>query len=122
MNPHSFVYKNSLKSISLLILLALGVAAIFAPHSTGVSVESPKILQSQSPENPSPGDAFGRLPLSFELNQGQADSRVKFLARGQGYGIFLTDNGAAFSFADSSTPLHMRLTGRVCLAANLRRR
>ncbi|HKG61452.1 MAG TPA: SBBP repeat-containing protein [Pyrinomonadaceae bacterium] len=53
-----------------------------------------------------PAEAFGRLPLSFELNQGQADPRVKFLARGQGYGIFLTDNGAAFSINGSA--LHMR--------------
>ena len=109
MNPHSSVYKNSLKSISLLFLLALGLAAIFAPHSTGISVEWPKIPQTEKPKDSAPADAFGRLPLSFELNQGQTDSRVKFLARGQGYGIFLTDNGAAFSFSDSSTPLHMRL-------------
>ncbi len=109
MNPHSSVYKNSLKSISLLFLLALGLAAIFAPHSTGVSVEWPKIPATETPKDSAPGDGFGRLPLSFELNQGQTDSRVKFLARGQGYGIFLTDNGAAFSFGNSPTQLHMRL-------------
>lgn len=34
--------------------------------------------------------AFAKLPLSFEANQGQTDRRVKFLARGTGYGIFLT--------------------------------
>jgi uncharacterized repeat protein (TIGR01451 family) len=34
---------------------------------------------------------------------------VRFLARVHGYGIFLTDNGAVFSFPGSSTPLHMRL-------------
>src|SRR6185369_589280 len=102
MYPHLSLHKNSAKLISLLILLTLGVAAAFAPHSTGSSVEAPHT------ESPSP-DAFGKLPLSFELNQGQTDARVKFLARGHGYGIFLTDNGAAFSFTDSSTPLHMRL-------------
>ncbi len=58
---------------------------------------------------PNATDAFGRLPLSFEVNRGQADARVKFLARGQGYGIFLTDNGAVFSFGESATPLRMRL-------------
>src|SRR6266481_3549123 len=40
-------------------------------------------------------DSFGRLPLSFEANQGQTDSRVKFLARGQGYTLFLTQGGEA---------------------------
>jgi hypothetical protein len=94
--------KTSLKSVSLLIFMALGLAAIFAPHSTGASVEGAKVPHTQNAT-----DTFGRLPLSFELNQGQADSRVRFLARGQGYGIFLTDNGAAFSLGGSS--LHMRL-------------
>ena len=27
-------------------------------------------------------EAYGKLPLSFEANQGQTDKRVKFLARG----------------------------------------
>ena len=30
------------------------------------------------------------LPLSFERNQGQTDAQVKFLARGNGYAVFLT--------------------------------
>ncbi len=40
---------------------------------------------------------YGRLPLSFEVNRGQTDRRVKFLARGQGYGLFLTSSGAVLS-------------------------
>ena len=32
----------------------------------------------------------GRPSLAFEPNQGQADPAVKFLARGRGYGLFLT--------------------------------
>jgi len=40
-------------------------------------------------------DSFGRLPLSFEANQEQTDPRVKFLARGQGYTLFLTHSGEA---------------------------
>src|SRR5215218_11390390 len=95
--------KTSVKSVSLLSLMLLGLAAVFAPHSIGVSVERPTTHREQNP----PADAFGRLPLSFEVNHGQADARVKFLARGQGYGIFLTDNEAAFSFGGST--LHMRL-------------
>ena len=34
--------------------------------------------------------AYGRLPLQFEANQGQTDPRVKFLAHGSGYSVFLT--------------------------------
>ena len=40
---------------------------------------------------------FGQLPLSFEENRGQTDPRVKFLSRGQGYTLFLTDRDAVFS-------------------------
>ncbi|MDQ3011783.1 MAG: hypothetical protein M3X11_13875 [Acidobacteriota bacterium] len=37
---------------------------------------------------------YGKLPLSFEANQGQTDRRVKFLSRGPGYTFFLTANEA----------------------------
>lgn len=34
--------------------------------------------------------AYGRLPLTFEVNHGQTDEQVKFLSRGKGYTLFLT--------------------------------
>lgn len=42
-------------------------------------------------------ELMGQLPLSFEPNAGQVDSRVKFLSRGPGYNVFLTDSGAVLS-------------------------
>ncbi|MSO21919.1 MAG: hypothetical protein EXQ58_01415 [Acidobacteria bacterium] len=36
----------------------------------------------------------GSLSLSFEANQGQVDSRIKFLSRGRGYSLLLTDTEA----------------------------
>jgi Beta-propeller repeat len=33
---------------------------------------------------------YGKLPLAFEVNRGQTDSRVRFCARGSGYGLFFT--------------------------------
>jgi len=33
---------------------------------------------------------IGKLPLSFEMNEGQADSGVSFFSRGPGYGIFFS--------------------------------
>src|SRR3990172_5483924 len=39
-------------------------------------------------------EAYGRLPLAFEANQGQTDARVKFLSRGSGYTLFLTSTEA----------------------------
>jgi Calx-beta domain/Beta-propeller repeat len=43
-----------------------------------------------SPEHAAAAPGAGPLPMSFEPNQGQADPAVKFLARGRGYGLFLT--------------------------------
>jgi len=42
-------------------------------------------------------ETYGKLPLSFEANQGQTDGRVKFLSRGSGYTLFLTGNEAVIS-------------------------
>ena len=39
----------------------------------------------------------GKLPLSFEPNQGQTRARVQFLARGAGYTIFLSPTSATFA-------------------------
>jgi hypothetical protein len=40
--------------------------------------------------------SYGRLPLSFEANQGQTDAQVRFLSRGDGYALFLTSTEAVF--------------------------
>ncbi|MHB8728224.1 MAG: DUF7948 domain-containing protein [Sulfuricaulis sp.] len=42
------------------------------------------------PNATAPTQAFGRLPLSFELNQGQTDASVKFLTRSTGHTEFFT--------------------------------
>lgn len=50
---------------------------LFTP---GIINSSDKARASQS---------IGRLPMSFEVNAGQADSSVKFMSRGSGFGLFL---------------------------------
>jgi hypothetical protein len=59
-------------------------------------------------------DTYGKLPLTFEANQGQTDAKVKFLARGDGYGLFLTPTEAVLSFGKpdaASRALHLRWVG-----------
>ena len=46
-------------------------------------------------------ERYGNLPLSFEANHGQSDSRVKFLSRGSGYSLFLTSNEAVLVLSQS---------------------
>jgi len=48
------------------------------------------------------GNTYGKLPLSFEPNQGQTDARVKFLARASGYTLFVTAEEAVFTGRDGS--------------------
>ena len=43
---------------------------------------------------------YARLPLSFEPNLGQSAAQVKFLSRGQGYGLFLTADRAVLSIRE----------------------
>jgi phosphatidylethanolamine-binding protein (PEBP) family uncharacterized protein len=45
---------------------------------------------------------YGRLPMSFEPNQGQTDAQVKFLSRGRGYQLFLTQGEAVLSLRKPS--------------------
>jgi hypothetical protein len=56
------------------------------------------------------GDSYGKLPLSFEPNQGQTDARVKFLARASGYTLFVTADEAVFAGRDGSVE-RMKLLG-----------
>src|SRR6266851_3145692 len=49
---------------------------------------SPPVSKERIQEN------YGKLPLAFEANVGQADASVQFLARGSGYGLFLTGTEA----------------------------
>jgi len=68
-------------------------------------------------------EAYGNLPISFEANTGQADSRVRFLSRGPGYTLFLTSDEAVLALPaphgksdrsvdpDNPTVMRMRLVG-----------
>ncbi len=51
----------------------------------------------QALRRPQVMDSQRKLPLSFEANQGQTDQRVKFLSRGSGYTLFLTEDSAVLA-------------------------
>jgi hypothetical protein len=65
------------------------------------------MISSAGPESQSPNTSparnrqlvedYGKLPLSFEANTGQVDKSVKFLSRGNGYGLYLTDEEAVLA-------------------------
>ena len=83
---------------SVLVLLAT-----WRSHKT-----VPSAARSNSPSGanskvarPCAVKGYGKLPINFEVNQGQTDSQVRFLARGQGYTLFLTSQHAVLSLRKS---------------------
>src|SRR5260221_8496810 len=84
-----------MKRIAVWLWLASG--AVFS--SSGLSSE----LQGQS---------YLNLPLAFEANHGQSDARVRYLAHGAGYALYLTSNEAVLSLPQAgreALPLGLRL-------------
>jgi hypothetical protein len=59
------------------------------------------------------------LPLFFEANQGQSDPQVKFLARGSGYGLFLTEDEAVLQLRHASPGAqHLSTSSRFSVASS----
>ncbi|MGE0129949.1 MAG: SBBP repeat-containing protein [Blastocatellales bacterium] len=50
-------------------------------------------------------ESFGKLPLSFEANHGQAGKTAEFIARGQGYTFFLNSTEATLALKKSGKNL-----------------
>ena len=67
-----------------------------APAMPGQSPAVPPVVKAE---------AYGKLPLSFEANRGQTDPQVRFLSRGNGYSLFLTDSAAVLSLRKGAPPL-----------------
>ena len=84
------------------------LAGSLAIHAGGVPSRippsSPSLSRSEANSANRSGalKAFSKLPLSFEANQGQTDERVKFLSRGAGYNLFLTESEAVFTLRENS--------------------
>lgn len=92
---------HSLKSVCVLAAVALLAAAFptaAAPASTQATVAS----------------AYGKLPVSFEINQGQTNDAVKFLSRGRHFSLFLTPNDAVLRLKgarDQSAVVRLQTVG-----------
>jgi hypothetical protein len=94
-----------MKRACFVCLFSLLNATCLWSQSKPVSVISPtaRIGSAISASQPDPKaqarilDSYGKLPLSFEANRGQADGRVKFLSRTGAYSLFLTGDEAVFT-------------------------
>ena len=95
------------------VLLASAGALLFGTRLSGESRDR-KTALGPTPKADAQARSLASLPY-FEPNQGQTDARVKFLARGSGYGLFLTGDSAVLKLAspknaDNAT-VAMRLEG-----------
>jgi len=62
----------------------------------GVQHTSSVITRQADSASLAANDAYGKLPLSFEANRGQADGQIMFLSRGSSHSLFLTATEAIF--------------------------
>lgn len=90
--------KNDSFKLFLLLSLVLGTA--------GFSLRLPPTFVTPSTPAESARAqglvSYSKLPLHFELNQGQTDAQVKFMARGRGYNLFLTPTEAVLVLQKSA--------------------
>ncbi len=66
----------------------------------GTSTLAAAPRESSSQSHREPARAYGRLPLGFEPNVGQTDADVEFLARGNGYVLFLERDRAVLTLRE----------------------
>ena len=84
----------------LLIFSLLAQGWVFAASATA-AIPDPAPIHSSSEKQLQAVANYGKLPLSFEPNQGQTDPSVKFVSRGSGYALFLTNDGAVLALGHS---------------------
>src|ERR1022692_3933111 len=106
------------------------------PPSSRSSLQSKPLrsnpLQSNPPQlkpqnsRPEARAILGELPLIFEPNRGQADPRVKFLAWGAGYSLYLDQTTAVLAMQTAHSPagdseqlVRMKLVGADPAAATM---
>jgi HAMP domain-containing protein len=96
---------TNVKSLWTAILLAFAVISTFSAQ--GRISAANRALTNEASEvdraTPQPRTTYERLPLSFEPNEGQTDSQVKFLARGRRYTLFLTATEAVLTVRTSGS-------------------
>src|SRR2546421_388864 len=88
--------------------------ALSGARASAAPAPDPSTLENVETQITRLTDAYGKLPLGFETNEGQADPEVKFLSRGSGYTIFLTPTGATLRLRNADCGLRNGRTAAPC--------
>jgi len=100
--PAAFSFQHTVQ------IAQVGLAQPAVEAARVASGSRPAELPRDVPARPSPAPT---LPLEFEANVGQADPAVRFLARGRGYGLFVTPAEMVLALPGHGTPLRVRFEG-----------
>ena len=83
--------------LSVVLTLVICAASLAADLPAKAKTAAPP--EAKAPSVHAVVQKLGQLPLRFEPNQGQSDARVKYLAHGPGYTLFLTSEEAVLALA-----------------------
>lgn len=101
-----YVFRNVLFLLSIVAAVTVGMRLKATSDAVVPSAAARESWQT----------AYAKLPLSFEINRGQARKQIEFLARGDGYNLALMPGEAVLSLSKSGAKsviatLQIRLEG-----------
>jgi Beta-propeller repeat len=127
--------KSALVRIAIMASIPLAVLALLlwvrlqSPAHSSQSSASNHTAASAQPATPLSStqkqdltSAYGKLPLAFEANQGQSAALVRYLARGQGYQLFLTNQEAVLTLREPTAAGTKSVKATTPLAARTHRK
>ena len=92
--------KSFFREIQIIVIVLLGIFCFnFGGHANAFNTA---LTTRDNPIRTQVNKNYGKLPLSFEANQGQTDNRVDFLAHGKGYSLFLNQQEAVLALKKPS--------------------
>ena len=85
-------------AVAALAIVAVGLGVCPGRHRSQASAaKASPTVATNAARRSHVAENYAALPLAFERNQGQSDAQVKYMARGNGYTLFLTPGDAVFS-------------------------
>jgi hypothetical protein len=96
-------------AVACVVLAALCMSRAFPTRGRA---EARRVTEGGAARPPRVLESYGRLPLRFEANRGQAGGGVKFLARGVGYMLFLSNRGATLCLRNAGPKDNAEMSAR----------
>ena len=106
------ISKSKAVASSLFIISATAAILLFGRKSAPEATSATGFAPIASRPTAQVREVYGKIPLSFEANRGQADEAVNFRARGAGYTVALSPTEAVFVLAretDEPAPTMLRM-------------